>query len=356
MHLLDNQKQFSKYDRSGILRSIDLLAEQAEQAWQESHNISLPAGYNEVHEIVMNGMGGSGLAGHVIEAAFRDRLRVPFFLTHSYDVPAHVRAHTLYILSSYSGNTEEILSSRDTAQKMDAKLLAISSGGLLGKDIEKGRIPGYLFSGSKNIGNQPRFGLGYTIFGVLGLLRAADLLKLSHEEVTEAIESMRSGIASYCASVPLIRNKAKQFALKLQGKIPIFIGAEFLEDSARIMTNQLHENAKQFGFHFAIPELNHHLMEGLRFPKGFHEKLTCVFLSSNLNHPRVQKRFPITESVFKRHNIDTQVYKPKGATPFAQLTDALAFGSYLTYYLSILNKVDPTPNPWVDYFKKKLGT
>lgn len=355
MHLLDDQKYLAKLDRSRVIRAIELLPEQARQAWREARTIKLPASYRRVHEIVMNGMGGSGLAGHIVEAAFRSRLRVPFFLTHSYDVPAHVRAHTLYILSSYSGDTEEVLVTMKAARARGAKLVGIAAGGALGRAIERGRLPGYKFFPTYNPGNVPRLGQGYMIFGVLGLLKTARLLTLTNQEVRETVGALRDAARRFSPLVPLARNQAKQLATKLQGTIPVLVGAEFLEDSARIMSNQLHETAKQCGFHFAIPELNHHLMEGLGFPKSVVRKLAFVFFPSLLYHPRVRKRFPITNEVVRRHMISTDTYRPSGQTPFAQIADVLAFGSYVTYYLGLLNRVDPGPNPWVDYFKKKMG-
>ncbi len=354
MHQLDDAKLRAGLDRSGAVRAIDLLGEQARQAWREARALKFPASYTHVEEIVMNGMGGSGLAGHIIEAAFRGRLRVPFFLTHSYEVPAHVGSRSLFILSSYSGATEEVLMSLRLARARHAKLLGIASGGALGRAIRSG-TPGYKFFATYNPGNVPRLGQGYMIFGLLGVLAAARLLRLARDEVKLATDALAVASRRFGPAVPLKRNRAKQLAAALHGKIPVFVGAEFLEDSARVMSNQVHESSKQFGCHFAIPELNHHLMEGLTFPRGLAQKLAFVFFPSALYHPRVQKRFSITRDVVRHHKIPVYAHRPTGSTPFAQIAELLSFGSYVTYYLGLLNRVDPSPNPWVDYFKRRLG-
>ncbi|MBI4281003.1 hypothetical protein HY628_02285, partial [Candidatus Uhrbacteria bacterium] len=96
------------------------------------------------------------------------------------------------------------------------------------------------------------------------------------------------------------------------------------------------------------------LMEGLGHPPLVRQNLVALFLRSRLNHPSVQKRFPLTEAVFRRQGIPTLSFRPAGNTPLAQIADCLSWGSYITYYLSILNRVDPAKTPWVDYFKKKL--
>ncbi|MDP3985277.1 MAG: SIS domain-containing protein, partial [bacterium] len=171
LHPLDNPKTFA-LDRGNVIASIDMLADQAKQAWSEAKRIHIPESFRDIDHIVMNGMGGSGLAGHIVEAAFRDKLTIPFFLTHSYKIPKHVGKKTLYIISSYSGDTEEVLASYEEAKRRGAHVLGIASGGVLGEKIKKGALTGYCFKPVYNPGKKPRFALGYSIFGVLGLLDA----------------------------------------------------------------------------------------------------------------------------------------------------------------------------------------
>lgn len=355
MHRLDDKRSFETFDPTGVRRALTLLANQAAQAWSESSTLKLPTSYKSVREIVMVGMGGSGLGGHVIESAFRNRLRVPFILIHGYDLPASVGPHSLVIFSSYSGDTEEVLTAHALAKTKRAKRLGLSSGGALGRMISRGEIPGYRFNPVSNPENHPRFGLGYTLFGLLGMLRAVGLLSITDTEVRQAVGSLAFNTKNWETTVPLKKNKAKECAVKLFGTIPVFIGAEWLEDSVRIMSNQLHETAKQFGFHFAIPELNHHLMEGLDHPIGIGKRLAFLTLASPLARERIKKRIAITRKIIRSRGIKEFLYETRGTSALADIAEALSFGSYLTYYLGILNGVDPALIPWVKHFKEELG-
>jgi glucose/mannose-6-phosphate isomerase len=77
-------------------------------------------------------------------------------------------------------------------------------------------------------------------------------------------------------------------------------------------------------------------------------------LESNLYDERVQKRFLVTKEVVEQNKISHLSYTPQGTTKLIQSFDTLLFGSFATYYLAMLYDVDPAPNPWVDYFKKRL--
>ncbi|PJA92304.1 bifunctional phosphoglucose/phosphomannose isomerase, partial [Candidatus Kuenenbacteria bacterium CG_4_9_14_3_um_filter_39_14] len=106
MNILDNFAEIKKLDSSNMLVSIDLLSKQIEQAWVEVKQVDIPADYKKVKKVVVNGMGGSGLGTHIIQSIYFKKLKIPLGNIHSYDLPGMVDKDTLYILSSYSGNTE----------------------------------------------------------------------------------------------------------------------------------------------------------------------------------------------------------------------------------------------------------
>ncbi len=355
MSPLDKPQDRQHYDRAGIYRAIELLPEQAKQAWAEARRIVLPAPYRRAREAVMSGMGGSGLAGHLIESAFRDRLRAPFFLLHGEEAPHYLGPETLVFLSSYSGTTEEVLNFWQEARQRRAKLLGLTSGGDLGQAITRGALRGYRFSPTYNPGDKPRFGLGYLFFGLLGLLRAARLLPLSAAEMSDGFAALREAVARFGVNRPQKINLAKQLAENFHQRIPIFLGPVFLEDSARIIANQTHETAKQFAFHFALPELNHHLMEGLKHPAAVRRNLVFLMLDSSLLQGKMSRRLALTREIIKKHRLPLSVYRPRAKTRLGQIAEILVFGSFLSYYLGLLNRLDPAPNPWVDYFKQRLG-
>jgi len=121
------------------------------------------------------------------------------------------------------------------------------------------------------------------------------------------------------------------------------------------IVNQINESAKNFSCYFPLPELNHHLMEGLTNPKNNSKNLIFVFIESNLYLKRIQLRYKITKEVLKKKNIEYVEFKAKEKTKILQSFEILLFGSYLSFYLSMLYKIDPSLIPWVEYFKKRLS-
>lgn len=354
MTTLDNVNRTKKLDKQNMVGSIESLGLQCRQAWDEVSKIKIPKTYKSIDKILINGMGGSGLGGHIINSVFREQLRVPMGVINSYRLPAYVDKRTLYIISSYSGTTEEPLSTLEKARQRGAKIMVIASGGKLGKLAKKYNLPGYIFDPRFNPCGQPRMGLGYSIIGQVALLRRGGWLKITEKEFGSAINEIVELHKKLGIKTPTRNNKAKKTALKLFRRIPVIIGAGHLGGNAHVMANQLNENSKTFSTYFIISELNHHLMEGMQFPSSNAKNLFFLFIESNLYLPRIKKRFKVTQKILKKYKIPYINNLVSGKEKLTQVFSMLLFGSYVNYYLALLNNIDPSPIPWVDYFKKEL--
>lgn len=354
MNILDGLKKMQRLDKQGMLQSIESLGLQCQQAWDETKKIRIPAGYRGVQNVLINGMGGSGLGGHVIESVFGEKMAIPFRVINSYTLPGYVNSRTLYILSSYSGTTEEILATFNAARRRRAKLLIICAGGKLAALAKRYHIPSYIFTPRFNPCNQPRMGLGYSVIGIIGLLAKCGILKISEAELRATIATIVTYHKKFGAKVGIKSNQAKKVAIALQNRIPILVAAQHLSGNAHIASNQINENSKNFAAYFIISELNHHLMEGLPFPIGNRRNLAFLFLESELYLPKMQKRFLITKKVLQKSRIPFVSYRATGAQPMTQVIETLLFGSYVNYYLAMLNGINPSPIVFVDYFKKQL--
>lgn len=354
MSILDDLKQIKKLDKQGMVQSIESLGLQFQQAWDETKKIKVPSEYSKVKNVLINGMGGSGLGGHVIESVFGEKMKIPFRVINSYKLPGYVNSQTLYVLSSYSGTTEEILATFNEARKRKAKLLIITAGGRLAKLAKQFHVPSYIFTPRFNPCNQPRMGLGYMIMGTLGLLNRCQIIKIADREVHDLIGEIVKLHQVFGSRVKTGNNKAKQIAKSLRGRIPIIVAAEHLSGNAHIFTNQINENSKNFAAFFLISELNHHLMEGLPFPRTNKQVLCFVFVESPLYLEKNQKRLKITKQVLQKSRIPYLSYQARTLTKLTQVAEVLLFGSYVNFYLALINGVNPSPIVFVDYFKKQL--
>lgn len=342
-------------DSKLVAESIELLADQIKQVLESAHLIKIPKEYACVNRVVINGMGGSNLGAGVVKAVFADTIKVPVEITPGYQVPATVDKNTLYILSSYSGATEEPLSVYKEVKKRGAKIIAITAGGRLKDLMYKENIPGYVFTPELNPSGQPRLGLGYSIFGMLVLMAKAGLFAIRPADIREIIDFLELNDRKYRPRVGQKINQAKKFALKIKDRQPVIVGAEFLAGNLRVLRNQFCETAKNFAGYLELPDLNHFAMEGLRFPDGNKNNLIFVFFESDFYSRPIQLRNELTKKVVAKNDIKILSVKLGGRNKLEQSLEFLQLGTWITYYLGMLNGVNPNIVPFVDWFKKELA-
>jgi glucose/mannose-6-phosphate isomerase len=352
---LDNPNYINSLDKSNVLSSIQKLAWQLKQTYDDLNPLTLPPDYRKINKVVLNGMGGSRLGGRVAEKLFEDKINLPIIPIGSYRLPKFVDEKTLLILSSYSGNTEEIVLSAQNALKTKAKILVHSQGGKLSQMAKANNWPGYIyFDPQFNPCNQPRMSIGYQIMGIILLLSKCGLLTFEKSQMKSLFEFIKKTKDKYDFKVDQNKNMAKKLAIKIHSKIPILAGSEFLTGALHVWRNQTNENAKQLAFYFDIPELNHHLLEGMKYPESNKKNLIIIFLKSKLYHKRNAIRFDITREIFKDYKIPTYTVNLEGKSQIEQVFETIQLGSFVGFYLAMLNKLDPTPIPYVDFFKKEL--
>lgn len=326
------------------LQSIELIPEQVKQAWGESTALQFPDSYRSIQNIVIAGMGGSAYSYYVLQSLFSQKLKVPLILANSYNLPSFVNQKTLVIGSSFSGSTEETIHATSEGFEKKAQVTAVTAGGKLGELVKSKNAPYYQFSPKYNPSNQPRMGQGYMVVGTIGILHSLGLLNDFDQKHMNAT----------LPNISDIQKQATDMHEKLIGKIPVFVAAEHLQGNAHIIRNQTNETAKNFASYALVPELNHHLMEGLKNPKN--NNLLFVFFNSKQYSPRIQKRMMLTREVVEKNNIPTLEYQAGEENKFLEFIEILTFGGYLTYYLAQRYGENPNAIPWVDYFKEKLAS
>lgn len=355
MTFLDDQLNIKRYDRYQMLRTISDFYLQVKQAWSEIKKIELPKAYHQVNKIVISGMGGSALAGHIIKELYKDKLGIPLEIINSYEVPKYLDEKTLFIASSYSGTTEETIISTRQALKRKAKIVGITTGSQLASLLKKSNRPIYFFDPKFNYCRQPRLGLAYSLVAHLGVLRILGLLKITERDMERVINLLRSLNKRWGPAIKQKDNLVKQMADRFWQRIPIVIASQFLVGSTHALANHINENGKNFSVYFAIPELNHHLLEGLTYPKFLKQQLCFLTIESDFYPRRLLARYRVTQAVLVKRGLKFIRYKASGGDHLSQVFEVMTLGSYLSAYLAILNKIDPTPTPWVDLLKKELA-
>ena len=356
MHLLDDLQYVKKIDKSNVYGSVVALADQIKDAWLSFKNLDLPTECSLAENVVISGMGGSALGGRVIKSLLKDRVRIPIEVVTDFHLPSYVNDNSLVILSSYSGNTEETLAAAHDTLKRHAKIFIITTGGKLETLARENNLPLYLIYPKFNPSNQPRTATGYSIVSIMALLARCNFIHLTDEEIGEAEIVVRKFTNEFSVEVKESNNLAKRTAVKLKNNMAILIASEHLVGAAHVMKNQLNENSKTFSCLFDLPELNHHLMEGLRNPAEAKKFWHIIFFESDKYSDEIIKRYPITEEVVAKNDVSYSAYKLRSDKKLEQIFEVITFGSFVNFYLAVLYGIDPAPIPWVDYFKQKLAT
>lgn len=353
---LDSVQEIQKIDKKNLIESIYDLTGQVKQAWEEVTTLEITQDYSEIKNIVVAGMGGSALPGRIVDSFLFDRIRVPIEVSTDFSLPNYVNSSTLVIVSSYSGGTAETIECYHAAKKKNAKIFGITTGGKLGELLKEDNIDGYIFDPVKNPSGQPRMSLGYGITSLLAFLSRFDFAQVTKEEMFALEEFVQKQIISCRAEIKEETNLAKMLAKKLFRKEVMLVTAEHLVGISHAFKNQLNENAKTLAFLFDLPELNHHLLEGLKNPVQVKESLVTLFFESSLFKVNIKKNLPATKEIFDKQEIEVVVVPLGGKTKLEQIFEVLVLGSFVSYYLAILYEIDPTPIPWVKYLKDSSKT
>ncbi len=334
-----------------VLQSFVELPLQFEQAYKETLSLPYSEKYKKAEKILVCGMGGSRFPALIVYHLFKEFLKAPILVNDEYRFPKWVDEKTLVILSSYSGTTEEVIFNSQEAFKKASLVTAITSGGKLAGIMEEKGRPFYQFNPIHNPSAQPRMGVGYAVGGLVGLLLNLGILEFEKEKIEKALSNFKSYVNDFVKEED---NLAKDLTEKVYERFPFYIVGEFLEGLGKALANQTNETAKSISAYHIIPELNHHLMEGLKHPESFKKEALFVFFNSSLYHPRVQKRFKITKEVVEKNGVETYWIDLKGEDILSQAFYFLSLSTYFTYLLSQKYNEEPDKIPFVDYFKKRL--
>lgn len=345
MQNLTDTEAIKKIDPQHTVESTELIADQMEAAWNQIQALDLPTHLGDITNIVFCGMGASVYGALIIKALQGPEMPYPTEIISDYHLPSYVNEKTLVVLTSYSGTTEEVLSCAQEAKDKHAKSVILTQGGPLAEFARTNMIPSYIFDGALNPSGVPRLGNGYTVLGLIGLLSKTGIISIEEREIRDSITRLKENI-------PAIKARAMNDSETFVNKIPVIFAAEHLSGNAQIFRNQFNETSKAFSAFYLVPDLNHHLMEGLQFPHN--SQLHFIVLNSPNFSPKIKKRMELTVEVLRQNNQVVHEMMASGATIYDDFLEVLAYGSYLTLYLGLRYDQNPAVNPWVDWFKAEL--
>lgn len=326
-------------------KSIEGFTRQLGDALKIGQSLDLMRPGSDIRNVVIAGMGGSGISADLVGSLTWGRIPIPITVCKSYTIPQFVSPHTLFIASSYSGNTEETIAALNKALLKRAECIVISSGG---KILEIAREYNLFYIQLPVGWSSPRAMLGYNMISLLALLYHTNLIGAAFiKETVNAMEYLDR-------SEKAIQTEAEIISKKLKGKLPVIYCDNRLHAMATRFQQQLNENSKQFAHVNVFPEMNHNELTGWNFPENLLPMLQVIYLYSDHDHERVEKRMDICRDIFEKKSNSIIDIVGEGASLLEQYYYLIHLTDWISFYLAKENGVEADPIETVDYLKAEL--
>lgn len=350
--MLNNIESISKIDKSGMLDDVAGFPKQILKSKEIINQSNLPNLY-KIDNIIICGMGGSAISGDIVQSLFRERIDIPIFVSRQYDLPRWAHKNTLVITQSYSGNTEETLSTFKHASQKHCKIIGISSGGKLKEYCEKRQIPHIKIP--ENI--QPRAATGYILFSSIYALQKMGVLTHNMEsEIKETIDITHDFSEHNKKEIPENENLSKQIAKKIFGTIPQVYGWNHYSPIAKRWCTQFNENSKVICRYDEVSECNHNDIVGWSRNPEVSKKFTCIMIRNHEDESiYMTTRLNFMKKLYQ--DVASQVIEiqVKGKKRLAKMMYLMYFGDFISCYLAILRNVDPSSVEAIDELKDLLA-
>ena len=343
----------TQLDQTDMLGRTIKFPEQMEAAWKIGAEFAPRAAEalrgKTFERVVVCGMGGSAIGGDLARSFLGERARVPVMSCRDYFLPSNIARGALVIVSSYSGNTGETLSAYEAARTHAAAVIAITSGGELAQRCARENVPVCSIPG----GMPPRAAIGYSLFPMLHVLRAAGAASFEDKEYSEALAVAKERCEAY--SLAHRDNAAMEIAQDLHGRTAfVYAAPGLLEGVARRWACQQNENAKTLA-HFAyFPELDHNEIVGWEANKELMQNAVIISLEDREDHPMTRRHADVSLSLIGPLAAKVERLETPGGGRLARMLCMMLLGDFTSVYLAYLNGVDPTPVKKIDTLKKQL--
>jgi len=295
-----------------------------------------------VKNVLISGLGGSGIGGKIVSQLVWDQCPAPIQVVNDYDLPAYVGPDTLFIASSYSGNTEETLSTLEHAMAKGAQIACITSGGKVKALAELHGFNCIVIPG----GQPPRTSFGYNALQQLFILHAYGLVDASFQtHLAKAAALLQDDMGG-------IRAEAAAVANKIEGTTPIVYADTWMEGVAVRLRQQINENAKMLCWHHALPEMNHNELVAWA---GGDARFSVLLMRNPEEHPGTARRMELSKEIISRYTPNVIELKPRGSSRIERAYSLIYLGDWISYYMAVNRKVDPIEIAVIDYFKTELA-
>ena len=321
---------------------IDDFSNHLRAAIEIANNTSLTSCTKEIRNVLICGLGGSGIGGTIVSDIISPKVDIPITATKDYSIPNFVNEHTLVIANSYSGNTEETLYALEKCQAKGAEIAVITSGGKLKAIAEEGKYNKIIIPGNQ----PPRAMFGYAFTELFFMLSHYGIIDDSFKsDFTKAIKLLDTEKSD-------IQEQAMSLAKKMYKQTPVIYVANGFEGVAVRFRQQINENSKMLCWHHVVPEMNHNELLGWRTNVN---DLAVVYFRNKSDYDRNQIRMDINKKVISKFTKNITEIWSKGDSLIENSLFHINLGDWVSWYLSEMNNVDAIEIDVIDFLKGELA-
>lgn len=343
MQIIDFVK---KYDPQNQFEVLVNSYQQIDDAWERDLS-GLSLDISSIKNIIISGLGGSAISADLIKNFLVKEIKIPIIVNRNYNLPSFANQETMFIASSYSGNTEETISSLMEAIEKKCKIICVSTGGKV-EAIAKEKGLNHIKLKS---GFQPRYALGTSFFTLLKIFQHLNFI----DDQNSFVNKIRKLWEEKGKTFTPEENIAFQVAVQLVGFIPIIYSVSDITNSVGYrLKSQINENSKLHSFHHEIPEMNHNEIIGWESyqEKDFRAKVIQIFDDSY--HPQIKKRFTILNELLSKSGLEIIKLESSHEDFKVRLLDLIYLSDWISYYLGVLRGFDPSEIDYINFLKEKL--
>ncbi|HZK12126.1 MAG TPA: bifunctional phosphoglucose/phosphomannose isomerase [Atribacterota bacterium] len=365
INILNLDGDFSELDKANMIELLEEFPQKMRDALRLGEefsistktslalaSVSTPNTNPNFKNIVVLGMGGSAIGGDLLSDYLADELSIPIVVIRGYNIPKFVDENSLVFAVSYSGNTEETFSTLKKCLEAKARVIALTSGGKFMDFSQKNNFPVIKVPA----GIQPRAAISYLFFPILKAIERLGLIEQRESEIEETFNILQKLSQEYSAKSPSENNLAKKIALSLYQYLPLVYGSEGLFGAVAMRwKTQINENSKWPCFCNVFPELDHNEIVGYEIENSINQQVKIIYLQDKEGSLRIEQRREITRKIIEKKVAEFIVCPTKGKGKMARMFSLIYLGDLVSYYLAILNQIDPSPVVCIEDLKKELA-
>jgi glucose/mannose-6-phosphate isomerase len=346
--ILDEPEKIKAVDKSNMINFCLDSAKLYDKATKLANKIQV--NYPKPDNIIVAGMGGSGIGGDLLKDWARNKVTVSIEVNREYQLPAYAGKRSLVLITSYSGDTEESLGAFFDALKRKCMIFCVSSGGALLENSERLNVPYLRVPG----GMPPRAALPYLFVPLLLGMEKMGLVSGASEELSEALTLLEKISKDNSPEKPTKENFSKTLALNIGQTAPVVYGFGFYRSVAERFKTQFNENSKVPAKWEVFSELNHNEIVGWERAGELGKCFSAIFIRDREEPTEIRSRIEITKELVGKAGVGLFEVPAQGKSPLAKMLSTICIGDFTSIYLALLHGVDPTPVKTINYLKDTL--